>query len=293
MLNTLYPALFDTPPTTRLTVNMLEQQRDGFFRYIKTVERRGTECLSAILRQGAKSGEETGWPAVKRTLNNYLNLSNSLIDDCQYISAIDCLSRTPEIATPESEDESFRGGNKTDSGIGFTPEVKHSKNSSMSSDRSASSYISHPSHVSYTSSMSLRSQGSTLERIARELKRMKPRRLQVDEIINTKVTVLPRTIEGDEDFENSPLSAKSSKEDFKLASTPPTPTTPTASFSGRMSLGLRKMKSLGALDHLKHSNDSATSLRNTTATPTFDLEVVKRHREAFDQRRETNEISVA
>jgi hypothetical protein len=292
MLNTLYPALVDSPPTARLTINMLMQQREGFFRYIKTVERRGTECLSAILRQGAKTGEETGWPAVKRTLNNYLNLANNLIDDCRHISTIDCVSQTPEIPAPESEDEVTEEVKKTDSGIGFGTEAKHSKNASMSSDRSASSHVSHQSHVSYTSSMSLKSQGSTLERIARELKRMKPRRLQVDEIIQTNI-MLPRTYEGNESGNNTPLSAKSSKEDFKLASTPPTPTTPTASLSGRNRFGLRKMKSLGTLGDLKHNNDSATSLRNSSATPTFDLAVVKRHREAFDQQRQVHEVSVA
>jgi hypothetical protein len=278
---------------------MLMAQREGFFRYIKTVERRGVECLSAILRQGAKAGEETGWPAVKRTLNNYLNLANTLIEDCQHISTIDSVSKTPEIPAPESEDETITEirkseDRKTDSAIGFSTDVKHSKNASMSSERSASSHISHMSHVSYTSSMSLKSQGSTLERIARELKRMKPRRLQVDEIINTKIIMMPQTYDANQSGNNTPLSARSSKEDFKLASTPPTPTTPSApSFSGRNRFGLRKMKSLGSLNDLKHSNDSASSLRNTNEAPAFDLAIVKRHREAFDQQRQTTEVSVS
>lgn len=289
MLNTLYPPATATAPTSRLTVNMLMQQRNGFFKYIKAVERQGVSCLSSIMMQGAKNGEPNGWPAVKRTLHNYLNLANSMIEDCQFISTLDAVSTTPEILPSEilMDEDHRRSGGKTDSGISFGSEGKHMKNPSTSSSKST---FSNASHASYMSISSAKSQGSTLERIARELKRLqlRPRRLQATELINSKVAIMPRTLDQvPESSVSTPVSARSDDGLMQKAFLPPTPVESTApSPSGRTRFpALRKMRSLGALAELKHNNLSATSLRTGSDTPAFDPVAMRRHREAFESRR--------
>jgi hypothetical protein len=282
MLNTLYPPAVDNPPSSKLTVNMLQKQRDGFFTYIRVVNRDGTGCLQNLIRQGCKANERNGWFAVKRTLNNYLNLASCIIEESQHISNICAMSMTPDLGPEERRNSN--ASNKTDSGVSFV-EGKHSKNASTSSGKSSSSHISTMS----MSSTSLKSQGSTLERIARELKRMRPRRIQADEMIDTKISTMPRSPDATSDSgNNTPASARSDKDSF-VNKMPPTPTSPVPSSgpsSGRMKFGLRKMKSLGAIADLKHENLSSTSLRNGSMTPVFDVEEMQqRKREALSNAR--------
>jgi len=277
MLNTLYPPTMEKTPTSRLTIANLTSQREGFFHYIKTVNKRGPNCLEGLMKQGAKGNEENGWSAVRRTLTNYINLAEIIIEDSQLISNVACCSTTPEISSEERL--------KYEASINF-PETKHSKNSSTSSSKST---------TSTTSTASIKSQGSTLERLAREIKRMRPRRVTAHELIDTRVDrmdsrveVMPTTPENIDSGNTTPTSAKSDKANF-LQNLPPTPMTPGFS-SGRMRLGLRKMKSFGAIAELKHSNLSSSSLRDASA-PAFDAEEMKRKRIAFE-RRQTNAVAV-
>ncbi|KAF2671006.1 hypothetical protein BT63DRAFT_438554 [Microthyrium microscopicum] len=297
MLNTLYPPApaSQVAPTSRLTVTMLNQQRNGFFNYIKAVEKGGKGCLQKLMMQGAKTGEQDGWSAVRRTLTNYLRLADTMIKDAQHIATLDVVSIIPEIAM-EGE-QSKRSSGKTDSGISFNgSEGRHSKNPSTSSSKSS---FSNASHASFTSSSSAKSQGSTLERIARELKRMRPGRIQADEMINTKVVVMPRKLEYVPEISNSTPTSATSEGSFPRnypSSTPITPITPInptlpvpslpTQQAPRSRFGaLRKMKSLTALAELKHSNMSSSSLR---AAEPFDAAAMKQRRQAFERSQTSN-----
>jgi hypothetical protein len=253
MLNTLYPPVEAAQPSSKLTIPLLMIQREGFFNYVKAVEARGPMCLQTLMKQGARKGEENGWPAVKRTLNNYLKLANQMIRESQEISSLDLhINSTPEV--PQVSESQYledikESARKTDSGISFSgsSDGKHSKNPSTSSSKSTGTNSSNTSRT--TSSSFDFGRGSTLERLARELKKIKPRRLQVDEIVKPP----------------SPSSRPSPSIEKENMS----PSSPTRSF--RMST-LRKMKSLGTLGELNHSNHSSSSLRNNPLSPPLPFE---------------------
>ncbi|KAL1967614.1 hypothetical protein VTN77DRAFT_3129 [Rasamsonia byssochlamydoides] len=164
MLNTLFPPVTaaTTPPTAYLTPTILQSQRDGFWRYITGVERNGKEILNTVMQQGAREGEETAWPAVRETLDKYLRVANEIIDECSEVNGRDTL---------EDESHGWSHKRKADSGISFG-----------SSDRP----LSPSNHSSNGDSMEKplppwpdvkpsKSSGSTLERIAREIRKMRSR----------------------------------------------------------------------------------------------------------------------
>lgn len=110
MLNTLFPPIVSTPPTSKLTTSTLKQQRDGYFKYIQAVERSGPRVLSTIMNQGMGSGDTTGWPSVVRTLNQYLQIANSMITECL---AVGTSQDTPQKAPVDGRTHKA----KNDSGI--------------------------------------------------------------------------------------------------------------------------------------------------------------------------------
>jgi hypothetical protein len=255
MLNTLYPPVEVSQPSSKLTIPLLMVQREGFFNYIKAVEARGPMCLQTLMKQGARNGEENGWSAVKRTLGNYLKLANQLIRESQEISVMEVyINSTPQVP-PVFEDQRLEDPNVTptmnsESTATLTPATdgKHSKNPSTSSSKSTGTANSSATSRTTSSSFEMGSRGSTLERLARELKKMKPRRLQVDEFLKLKSSSVH------EKENQSPTSPPKSPQRSPLKS----PTTPTKSL--RFS-SLRKMKSFGTLGELKHNNNSAASLQ--------------------------------
>lgn len=205
MLNTLYPPVSAdhghfVQPTVQLTAGVLSTQRSGFFRYITAVERTGTGVLTKLMEEHKRMEELTGWPLVRDTLDNYLHMANSIIDESYEVSGA---YMSPMSASfKESEDEARR---KVDSGISF--------GSSDSSNRnSAQSVKSHATRPSTSSSISTHSRktsrekngdddititkasGSALERIARELRRMKSRNT-VREPTSRKASVTSETAE--------------------------------------------------------------------------------------------------
>ncbi|KAF2487057.1 hypothetical protein BDY17DRAFT_236101, partial [Neohortaea acidophila] len=113
MLNTLYPPVVTTPPTSTLTSSILKNQRDGFIKYIQSVEKHGPRILKTLMEQGRAPGEEWGWPAVTRTLGIYLQLANSIISDCMEITDVQCISPRRNSSTSE------RQPRKVDSGVSF------------------------------------------------------------------------------------------------------------------------------------------------------------------------------
>jgi hypothetical protein len=273
MLNTLYPPVEVTQPSAKLTIPLLMVQREGFFHYVKAVEARGPMCLQTLMKQGARNGEENGWPAVKRTLTNYLKLANQMIRESQDISSLHIPSDSPLEAPSQlaSGEQSQLYNQRSDSGVGFSAspaslDGKHSKHPSTSSSKSTHTVDSDASRITLSSFEFGR--GSTLERLARELKKMKPRRIQVDEIIppqpksparEKKTPSVMLTIDRNT---NSHIN----KENLSPPETPPLKSAVTPTRSIRFST-LKKMKSFGTLTELKHRNSSSPSLRNKSPAP--------------------------
>jgi hypothetical protein len=258
MLNTLYPPVMATQPTAKLKEETLMSQREGYFKYIQTVEKRGVKCLQTLMNQGAKDDEPNGWAAVKRTLDQYLILSNSIIKECWDVNAIpydDAVIQPQALKTHSTEatETTKRNGRKVDSGFSFSSNGTHSKNASTSSNKST--YSQPP-----TPSTPVGRSGSTLERIARELRKIRPKsRIEVTEMI-------PQRTDEELQKENSLY--------------------PPASQKSKGVSRLRKMRSLGSLNDLKHNNSSAASLKSVGGVggPSFDPYEMKRQREAFERR---------
>lgn len=182
MLNTLYPPVASTQPTALLTPQILTVQRNGFFRYITGVQKHGTGILSTLIADGNREGEATGWTAVRETVERYLRSANQIIDECFEVNERDSLLST---ISGEKEDNHRR---KVDSGVSFS-------SSSQSSSRHRPSTSGSTGSTSVTSKRNSREKpgsdvqagdlrpdshptkpaGSTMERIARELRKIKSR----------------------------------------------------------------------------------------------------------------------
>lgn len=191
LLNTLYPptALQSQPfiqPSVQLTSTVLSTQRQGFFRYITAVERTGPGVLGRLMEEHRRHGEMTGWPSLRETLDNYLGMANSIIDESYEVSGNNVSPTSAEFSFASDED----GRRKVDSGISFGSSSSSNRNSAQS-DKSHATRPSTSSSISVHSrknsrekqglpsdedvTITSKSSGSTLERIARELKRMKSR----------------------------------------------------------------------------------------------------------------------
>ncbi|KAI9723778.1 MAG: hypothetical protein M1812_001078 [Candelaria pacifica] len=162
MLNTLYPPSLASNPTAQLSVASLAEQRTGFFRYIQGVSRNGPEILENLLAQNRRisQGEEDGWPGVVDLLDQYLRLANSVILDCQSLTGVRSF-------VLETEEEMRRS--KVDSGVSFGSRDPPSTSSSSSSKSKEKPLPVEPALRSAKS-------GSTLEKIAREIRKIKSRR---------------------------------------------------------------------------------------------------------------------
>ncbi|KEQ67772.1 uncharacterized protein M437DRAFT_36469 [Aureobasidium melanogenum CBS 110374] len=165
MLNTLYPPIVSSQPTSKLTPGILKKQRDTFFKYIQAVEKSGPAVLINLIQQGKKPTDENGWASTRNTLDMYLQVANSLISECQEILYTDTTSIIDSAETK-------RKGRKVDSGISF-PESDHRRPSSSSSKSSKNSF-SEDAPVNEmrrkSSSGILRTSG--LMKFAREMKNM-------------------------------------------------------------------------------------------------------------------------
>ncbi|KAJ5773625.1 hypothetical protein N7457_008521 [Penicillium paradoxum] len=87
LLNTLLPPVHrDSPtPTQQLSTVTLEHHRDTFFKFITTYEANPT-ILDPIIMQGARPGDENGWPALYDTIDRYLTAVLDMIDECTLIN---------------------------------------------------------------------------------------------------------------------------------------------------------------------------------------------------------------
>lgn len=169
MLNTLFPPMQDPTklPSPLLDLEALKAERDGFFKWIRQVQKEGPSVLKPIMDMNKGQDDETGWSAVHKVIDKYTKVAKSMIDDCLHT------------AGPESFAE-HRAGKKTDSGVSLGGR-------SFVSDRRPSVASSlHEQHVpepmpTYAPAPKTLSK---LERITREFRRMRVKpRTDVEEIV--------------------------------------------------------------------------------------------------------------
>ncbi|KAL8946518.1 MAG: hypothetical protein Q9222_007096 [Ikaeria aurantiellina] len=183
MLNTLYPPTTSISPTRQLTSSILESQRNTFFRYITAVEKNGKNVLRNLETQGKGPNDANGWTAVRESVDKYLRTANSVIEECLEVTGPDCLD-------PESQDYR-RADRRADSGVSFSIGDRPSTSSSSRGSRSnstttatndkplpasptmAQASLHHPNTTVPPSSP--KKKGTTLEKIARELRNLRTR----------------------------------------------------------------------------------------------------------------------
>lgn len=231
MLNTLYPPVSSSQPTSKLTPAIMKHQRDGFFKYIQSVERNGTRVLSTLMQQGQTDLDENGWEPVVRTMHTYLQVASSMIDECSEISVVEDVSPRKNAETRSSKHS--RKSGKADSGVSFNASEKLSNVSEPTS----------PVESTRPKTPTGGRPGTTLEKIARGLKTIGRSRTDVTEMVPT----MPAPVQ----------------------SSPPKPK------------GLRKMRSLGALDGRKGSKTSIGSSRKDSI-PAFDADEMRQQRMKYE-----------
>ncbi|KAL9107139.1 MAG: hypothetical protein Q9227_007919 [Pyrenula ochraceoflavens] len=182
MLNTLYPPVATIQPTAQLKPQVLNGQRNAFFRYITGVEKNGTSILKALINDGKRPGDDSGWPVVRDTVDRYLRSANLVIDECFEINGHDSLG---ELELSGQSRRKVDSGISMSSGSATSYGRRPSTSGSTSNGSSASKRNSHekrgsdhsiPSNCTGSASEApTKPAGSTLERIARELKKVRSR----------------------------------------------------------------------------------------------------------------------
>ena len=283
MLNTLYPpttipTVQFVQPTAQLTPQILSSQRNGFFRYITAVETNGTGVLSILMDQHKKPGQATGWTSLRDTLDSYLRMANSIIDECYTIGGRDSMSPTAaSFSLMDGEGDNSR--RKVDSGVAFSSNTSSNRNSAQSHNTrqstasNASSHSRQPSKEKPLPEKPLplpfyeapaKPPGSTLERVAREIKRIRSR--------------------GDLREESRPASTTAPPADVVMPDDLALPPTPGKEKRVRPKLSLKKMRSNNTLREtdgnrpgsLASSKDGQAE--NPSQPPAFDVEEMRRRR---------------
>lgn len=278
MLNTLYtPSLMlTTQPTASLTPRVMHNQRDGFLKYIAAVEQRGTDVLTNLMQQGKRPFDENGWPAVRDTLDAYLRVANSLIDDCDQVTCIEDIERRQSVSSKRSK------SSKADSGISFGSTVSSHRRASASEDidkesgQTSTTSAEKPApkiNPHNGSPMWQFSRGfSKLERIAAELRKIKTSRqhktetvLDVSDANKENVVITHVQINGKESKLNT-VPLKRPADDYEMSKL-------LEQEKKRENRGgaMRKLRSLGDL----RSSASRTALRNQSH---FDADEMLRKR---------------
>ena len=177
MLNTLYPPTTAIPPTRQLTSHILESQRNAFFRYIQAVERNGKGVLKNLENQGQRKEDKNGWTVVREAVDKYLRTSNSVIEECLEVTG-------PDYFDPEVEAHR-RADRRADSGVSFATGDRPSTSGSTGGRSNISSTdkplpaspprSAPPSRPPPCVPPTPKKRGTTLERIARELRNLRSR----------------------------------------------------------------------------------------------------------------------
>ncbi|OAX81164.1 hypothetical protein ACJ72_04497 [Emergomyces africanus] len=82
MLNTLFPAVISVRPAAHVCERMLMEERHTFFRYICQVEDKGQHVLDPLILKDRRPGESTGWPVVHEYINKYMSSAIDIINEC-------------------------------------------------------------------------------------------------------------------------------------------------------------------------------------------------------------------
>lgn len=189
MLNTLYPPMQSNPPTTQLSSTILKKQREGFFRYIQSVERNGPRVLGNLMEQGKAVGDVNGWGSTTRILGKFLQLANSIITECVEIRDPQTLPTNGSTDAPSPAKQP----RKVDSGISFNTTSTHSTRSNsiaeplsptkpLRSLTSSSSKFEHAPRSKTPSGINTKP-GTALERLARGLRAIGRGRTDATEMI--------------------------------------------------------------------------------------------------------------
>lgn len=236
MLNTLYPPVASTQPTSKLTPPVMKHQRDGFFKYIQSVEKNGTRVLSTLMQQGQTEADENGWAPVVRTMHTYLQVASSMISECSEISVVEDVS--PRKPAGSNGSRHSRKSGKADSGVSFNASPRLS-DASLSGAEPVS-----PVESSRPKTPTGGRPGTALEKIARGLKTIGRSRTDVTEMVPA-----------------APSAAQTSPQKSK---------------------GLRKMRSMGALDSRNGSKTSLSSARKDSI-PAFDADQMRQQRLKYEE----------
>lgn len=169
MLNTLLPPQAPSGnsrlPTPLLSAQLLTEERKSFFEYIKLVEAKGPAVLKPIIELHRGHGDETGWDNLQKTIDKYLRVTKSMLDDCA-------------IKTGISDFTDSRKNKKTDSGVSFGSENRPS--TASGSTTAEKSLPAMPAEPQQPTAKGL----SKMERITREFKRMRVKtRPEVEEMV--------------------------------------------------------------------------------------------------------------
>ena len=255
MLNTLYPPVTSSP-AYQLAPNKLEEQRKMFLRYMHEVKENGSKVLIRLIDKEKRDGDPNGWGAVARTVEEYVRVACASIEKLSSAGITDGLAEGKISRRKVDSGVSFGSSNKS-----VRPETRDG--SALSRDKTKSPPAIFPATSRNPSTTPSSRGGSTLERIARELRRMGRRnKLVVEEIINKPEELVEKS--------ESPLSSQT-----KLS----------------RSRSFRRMKSFGALGELRSANASTVSVANTASigrstgdAPSFDKYEMLQQRLRYEAR---------
>jgi hypothetical protein len=174
MLNTLLPPMRPQSklPSPLLDLETLKDEREGFFEYIRLVQKNGPSVLKSVLDMNKGPEDETGWPAVQRIVDKYTKVAKQMVDDCLATAGPESFDRySDEYKTGKKE--------KKDSGISFGGSMRRPSVVSSLYEQQAPE----PMPIFTTTTKG----SSTLERITREFRRMRVKpRTEVEEIVQMK-----------------------------------------------------------------------------------------------------------
>ena len=171
MLNTLYPPATASPPTSQLTSTILSSQRHAFFRYIQAVEKNGKSVLLNLEQQSRRADDKNGWPVVHEIVDKYLRTANGVIEECLAVTG-------PDYFRPDAEDR--RNARRADSGVSFgsneRPPTAQDASVRSTDPFMINTYSKTPTSASAPAILPTpKKSGTTLERIAREIRKIKSR----------------------------------------------------------------------------------------------------------------------
>ena len=252
MLNTLYPPVTASQPTSKLTPDILKRQRQGFFSYIQAVERKGPTVLRPLMDQNKNEGDDNGWPKVRDNLDKYLRVAMTLIEQYSQVT-----SASNMITSHREQEERRKRKEKGDSGVSFASVGVEGRPSTSAEKRKS------PPSPAQTQSMPLgeKRNYSTLEKIARELRKFKDNRKRsgtMDSMDKENEVAQPGVTRSFQSTASAPVPLTTHLSNDQQS--PPTVT--------RIANSLRKIKSLGDVRVARNAH-----LRNAPAVPSLPFNI--------------------